>query len=101
MKEVLLRANITFLEIAKESFNFPLNNSIRTSFWLLNSQKSTFSEIQLLDENVDILKLYEVKIKVTERDFFYDKLKNGIEFKAGTYPNEIAYGKIIEVIKYG
>lgn len=97
MKELILTVEIIFLDIAKESFKFPIKNNIRTSFWLLNSELSTFSELQLLDKEIDIWEKKTALIKIIERDFLKEKLNLCSEFKLGVYPQEIAYGRIVEI----
>lgn len=97
MKEIILIVEIVFWGIAKESFKFPITNNIRTSFWLLNSELSTFSELQLLDEEIDIWEKKTALIKIVERDFLKEKLNVGSEFKLGVYPKEIAYGRVVEI----
>lgn len=97
MKELILIVEIIFLDIAKENFNFPIMNNIRTSFWLLNSKLSTFSELQLLEEEIDILEKKRALIKIVEREFIKEKLNIGSEFKLGIYPKEMAYGRVIEI----
>jgi hypothetical protein len=97
MKEIILIVEIIFLDIAKENFNFPIMNNLRTSFWLLNSELSTFSELQLLDKEVNIWEKNTVLIKIIERDFLKEKLYVGCEFKLGVYPKEMAYGRVVEI----
>lgn len=97
MKELILIVEIIFLDIAKESFNFPIMNNIRTSFWLLNSELSTFSELQLLDKEIDIWEKKTALIKIVEREFLKEKLNVGSDFKLGVYPQEMAYGRIVEI----
>ncbi|MGB3947676.1 MAG: hypothetical protein WBM13_06810 [Bacteroidia bacterium] len=43
MQNITIKAEIVFSEAAKESFKFPIQNSIRTSFWLKGANGSTFS----------------------------------------------------------
>ncbi len=97
MKDLLITAEIVFLEIAKDSFNFPIANSIRLSFWILDDSFSTFSEIQFQNNRIDIGKLEVVKIKLIERDFLINRIKTGTEFRMRPFPIEIALGKVIEV----
>ncbi|WBV61633.1 hypothetical protein PFY12_05790 [Chryseobacterium camelliae] len=98
MRELNLIAEVVFLEIAKESFNFPITESIRLSFWIPNDKISTFSEIQIQkNATIDINKPILVKINLLERDFLINKIKEGSEFKMGIFPKAIAFGKIIEV----
>jgi len=99
MKAIFFMADIIFFELSKESFRFPLINSVRTSLWLANTESSTFSEIQIKDEQVEIWKIHNVKIMLIERDFLKDKIKCGIEFKLGTYPKEIAYGRVTNLVE--
>ena len=98
MNEVIILADITFSKKAIDSFIFPINNTIRLSFWLSCDKVSTFSEIKPTTNNLNIGKSERVEIKLIERDFLQNRIKNGIEFSIGTYPNEIAKGKIIEII---
>lgn len=98
MKEINLIVNILFLESAKEKFNFPLNNPIRSSFWLPNSTISTFSEIIFENEWVELNKNYRAKIKLLERDFLKGKILKNSKFEVGSYPEKIAQGTIIEII---
>ena len=37
------------------------------------------------------------KIKLVERDFLVNRIKNGSEFRIGVFPNEIAIGKVIDL----
>jgi len=97
MKELILITEVVFLEIAKERFNFPITNSIRSSFWISECETSTFSEIQVENKIIDIGKPEIVEIKLVEREFLLDRIKSGTKFKIGIFPNEIALGKIIEV----
>lgn len=97
MKELILNVEIIFMEIAKESFHFPVTNSIRLSFWLPEQEVSTFSEIQIKNNSIEVGKAKIVEIKLVERDFLFNKIKTGTEFKLGTFPNSIAVGKVIEV----
>lgn len=97
MKELILIVEIIFLEIASESFNFPINNSIRLSFWIPNDVVSTFSEIQVQNKNIDIGKTEIVKIKLVKRDFLENRIKKGTEFRIGVFPKEIALGKVLEL----
>lgn len=98
MKEINFLANILFLESAREKFNFPLNNSIRISFWLINSTSSTFCEIIFHNENVELNKSYKTQIHLLERDFLKGRLLKNCEFEVGNYPTVIGKGKIIEII---
>lgn len=98
MKEINLIVDILFLESAKEKFNFPLNKSIRTSFWLPNSKISTFSEIIFENEKVELNKNYRAKIKLLERDFLRGKMLANSKFEVGSYPEKIAQGEIIKII---
>lgn len=97
MKEMLLDVEVTFIEKAKHSFNFPITNSIRTSFWLKGSNYSTFSEVQKHTEPIQSMKPYRLKIIVGGRDVVVNMLEKGKEFRLGTFPYEIAFGKIIKV----
>jgi hypothetical protein len=97
MKEILLTVELIFLGAAKENFNFPITNPVRTSFWLLNSEYSTFSEIQPKGKKIEVWQICQLEIKIVERDFLRGMLVKGGEFKLGTYPYEIAYGRIIEM----
>lgn len=98
MREVNLKVEITFFEGAKESFNFPIINSIRTSFWLPDSKFSTFSELSFNEEKIEVKKKYQAEIVIIERDFLIGKLEIGSEFKVGTYPKVIAEGKIVAIM---
>lgn len=98
MKELVLIVEITFLETANESFNFPITNPIRSSFWILHDEISTFSEIQVQNENIEIGRTEIVKIKLVERDFLVNRIERGTEFRIGIFPKEIALGKVIEIV---
>lgn len=95
MKELILIAEIVFLEIARESFNFPITDTISLSLWIPNDELSTFCEIQVQDSGIDIGKTEIVKIKLVERDFLVNRIKSGSEFRVGVFPKEIALGKIV------
>lgn len=97
MKNITLIADIIFLETAEKNFNFPIQNSIRISFWLPDSKGSTFSEVHFYSKNVEKEKFYRVEIIVAENDLLKDKIKENCDFYIGTYPYKIAYGKIIEL----
>ena len=97
MKEIVIIAEILFLEIANKSFNFPITNSIRISLWLSDSNQSTFSEIQLGNEKLEIGENSKVRVKLLEQEFLQNKIKEGTEFMIGTYPEVIAKGKVIKV----
>jgi hypothetical protein len=99
MKNITLIVEIIFFEVAKKSFNFPICHSLRTSFWLLGTEFSTFSEIQIIESNIKIWKPCLLKLITVEREFLSDKIKPDVEFKLGTYPFEIGYGKIIKIIE--
>ena len=96
MKEVILTAQIKFFEAAKRSFNFPLTNSIRTSFWLKGAKISTFSELKF-PHPIEIGDIYLVKIQLVERTFMKNQLKKGAEFNVGTFPDKLGSGKIKEI----
>jgi hypothetical protein len=97
MKEILISVEVTFFDIAKESFNFPISRSVRMSFWLPESNISTFSEIHILEEEIEIGKLCKAQIRLVERDFLRGKMNIGQEFRLGVYPTEIAYGRIMQL----
>lgn len=97
MKELVLLAEIIFLETAKNSFNFPIINSVRLSLWFPEGEASTFSEIQIQEKHLEIGKPQIVKIKLMSREFLKNKIIVGSEFKMGTFANAIALGKIVEV----
>ncbi len=97
MKEIILIVEIIFLDFARKSFKFPISNNIRTSFWLLDSDISTFSELQLVDEEFDIWMKQLASLRIVERDFLKEKLNVGGEFKLGVFPKEIAFGRIIDI----
>lgn len=100
MKELILIVEIVFLEIAKESLNFPITKPVRLSFWMPNDKVSTFSEIQIQNDNIDVGITEVVKIKLIERDFLVNRIKSGTEFRIGIFPKEIALGKVIKVQEY-
>jgi len=97
MKELILIVEIVFLEIAKESFNFPITNPIRLSFWIPGDEVSAFSEIQVQNNSIDIGRTEVAKLKLVERDFLVNRIKVDTEFRIGVFPKEIALGKVIEV----
>ncbi|WP_299221343.1 hypothetical protein [uncultured Aquimarina sp.] len=95
MNEIILIVDIIFLDRAKEAFNFPISNSIRTSFWIEDAENSTFSELIVENENFYLDQYYHnVKIKIVEREFLSEKLHKGVKFKIGIFPNAIAEGQI-------
>jgi hypothetical protein len=98
MKELILETELIFFEQAKEFFNFPISNSIRTSFWLLNDNESTPSEVFINNFIIETWKIYTLKVVVMERDFLKDVIKKGVEFKLGLFPHEMAIGKINNII---
>lgn len=97
MNELVLTAEIVFMEIAKNSFNFPITNSIRLSFWLPKQRVSTFSEIQIDNKSIEIGKPATVKLLLIERDFLINQIKAGTIFEMGVFPNAIATGHVIEI----
>lgn len=97
MKELILTVEIIFLEIAQGSFNFPITNSIRLSFWITDDETSTFSELQVQNKQIDIGRSEIVKIKLIERDFLANRIERGTEFRIGIFPEAIAEGKVIKV----
>lgn len=97
MERLSLIAEIIFLDTAKNSFNFPVRNSIRMSFWLPDDKTSTFSEIQVNNKSIELGKYEIVEIKLGDRDLLLNRLKIGAEFRMGTFPNEIAIGRAIEI----
>lgn len=98
MKEIGLITDISFLATAQEKFNFPLNSSIRISFWLPNSTTSTFCEIIFNNENIELDRNYRARINVIERDFLIGRLLESCEFNVGNYPVSIGMGKIIQIL---
>ncbi len=96
MKEFI--AEILFLEEGKRWVNFPIKNGLRLSFWLLGDKVSTPSEIELLNENIEIGKSTLIKMRIIEREFLTGRIETGTEFRIGTFPDEVAQGKVIEVI---
>ena len=97
MKELTIIAEILFLETAKESFNFPIYNSIRTSFWLRDESDSTFSEITTVNKQMELGEKTNVKIRLLEREFLKGKVLVGTEFNLGVYPKTIAIGKVVRI----
>lgn len=97
MNELVLTAEIVFMEIAKNSFNFPITNSIRLSFWLPEQGVSTFSEIQIDNKSIEIGKSTIVSLLLIERDFLINKIEVGTIFELGVFPNAIATGHVIEI----
>ncbi len=95
MKEIKLITEVTFLEIAEGSFNFPITDSIRLSFWILGDRISTFSEIIIDNKIVNVGKIEILEIIIVEREFLINGIKIGAEFELGTFPYAIALGKII------
>ncbi|WP_460220180.1 hypothetical protein [Psychroserpens sp. MEBiC05023] len=97
MREIIITAEILFFELAKERFNFPIVNTIRTSFWLLESNQSTFSEILMCSKRLDVGIKSLVRIKLLEQEFLQDKIKEDVDFQIGIFPEVIAKGKILKV----
>jgi len=97
MKHPQLTVDILFLKHAETAFRFPVVNSIRMSFWFLEGEGSTFSEISFTDASVEIGKVYRAQINVGDLNIFGDKVKMGAEFKVGTYPYPIAIGRIVDI----
>lgn len=97
MNELVLTVEIVFMEIAKNSFNFPITNSIRLSFWLPKQGVSTFSEIQIDNNSIEIGKPATVRLLLIERDFLINKIDIGTIFELGVFPNAIAIGHIIGI----
>lgn len=97
MNELVLTAEIVFMEIAKNSFNFPITNSIRLSFWLPKQRVSTFSEIQIDNESIEIGKHTTVRLLLIERDFLINQIEVGTIFEMGVFPNAIATGHVIGI----
>lgn len=97
MKEIIILAEILCLESATKSFNFPISNSVRISFWLKDGNHSTFSEIRLTDTKLEIGKKSIVRIQLLEQEFLKNKIKPDTEFYMGVYPQEVIIGRVIEV----
>ncbi|SHG15791.1 hypothetical protein SAMN04488522_104679 [Pedobacter caeni] len=97
MERLSLIAEIIFLETAKNSFSFPIGNSIRMSFWLPGDKASTFSEIQINNKIIDLGKHEILEIKLGDIGLLLSRIQKGTEFRMGTFPNEIAIGKVIEI----
>ncbi|MCD2425931.1 hypothetical protein LQ567_24320 [Niabella pedocola] len=97
MKEITLTCEIVFLEIAEKYFNFPITNSIRSSFWIADDKVSTFSQIKIPDNNIVLGRTEVVEMTLIERDFLMNRIKSGTEFRMGVFPREIALGRVIKV----
>lgn len=96
MKTVKILSKVNFSEAAKRFFNFPMMNSTRMSFWIHGDQKSTFSEILYDGVPIEIGKPILVQIAYFEQAFLVGRLGVGSFFSLGTFPVEIAIGKIID-----
>jgi hypothetical protein len=97
MKDLKILTDVIFHETAQKSFRFPITNPVRISFWFTGADFSTFSEIAQQDKALELLTPCQVTIKIIERDFLKNKVKEGVEFKLGTFPFETASGKILRV----
>ncbi len=97
MKEITIKAEIIFLEAAKEAFIFPIHSSVRTSFWLAGANVSTFSQIQIDDIQVHVMESYILEVKLLLRDFLQGKITEGTQFCLGTFPHKIAQGKVLTI----
>ncbi|MDR6781625.1 hypothetical protein ABIE26_001887 [Pedobacter africanus] len=97
MKELILLVEVVFLKKAEESFSFPITAPVRLSFWITDDRASTFSELQIENDAINIGKVEIVKILLLERDFLLNRIKTGTEFRLGTFPEEIAIGKVIKI----
>ena len=96
MRDISIIAETIFFQPEVKAFSFPIVNSVRISFWIVNSKNSTWSEIEYDGYPIEACKLYKLRIILTERDFLEGKIKVGTEFILGTFPNEVAHGRIIE-----
>lgn len=98
IKTLFLLAEISFLDNASGSFNFPITNAVRMSFWLPDGKASTFSEIQPdPDSYLEIGRVISVKIMLADRPYLNEKIQPGTEFHLGRFPVAIANGRILEV----
>ncbi|HVU95338.1 MAG TPA: hypothetical protein VHE34_08945 [Puia sp.] len=100
MEDVLMIAEVNFIENTKIGFKFPVMNPIRMSFWISPENPSTPAEITPLGTGfMEPGKKYMAEIAIIDRDFLKDQLHVGCEFKLGTFPVQIAQGKIMEMKK--
>ncbi|MEI6408751.1 MAG: hypothetical protein WCR52_05175 [Bacteroidota bacterium] len=96
MKTVKILSEVTFSEAAKRFFNFPMMNDTRMPFWIHGDGKSTFSEVLYDGVPIEIGKPIIVQIAYFEQAFLVGKLGIGSLFSLGTFPVELATGKIID-----
>lgn len=99
MKNIIITADVIFFNSAKKGFNFPIKNSIRTSFWLFEDKASTFSEVQFFDNQIEPWVIYRATVKIGDGDFLQGRIAEGVEFKLGLYPFEFAIGRIVDIVK--
>ncbi|WP_288441158.1 hypothetical protein [uncultured Chryseobacterium sp.] len=97
MKERIILAEIQFNDTAQDFFNFPISNPIRISFWGEKQRLSTFSEVRVTDEPIELNKKTILEILIVDRDFLTDTLKIGNSFNLGVFPTAIARGEILDL----
>ena len=95
MKEITIRARITFLQESEKWFNFPVDKPIRTSFWLEHEVSSTFSQISFDQKEVHMNEIVEVNITLPYTEVFKDRLLTKTTFNLGVFPSIIAKGEIL------
>jgi hypothetical protein len=75
MKAIVLKAKIRMNNNASTFFEFVITReSFRISFWPVDSNQSTFSEIRSYTIPIEIEKSVEVIISLIELDVFKNKL---------------------------
>lgn len=84
---------MTFNNSAEKSFQFPIRNSIRISFWPNNATFSSPSEITFGDD--EIYKNKQVNADIIILDWF--DIKEGDYFEIGAFSDRIASGKILKI----
>lgn len=97
MNEINLIVELIFWETAKTYFNFPLQNNIRTSFWLQDSKKTTFAEINFQNKAILVNQKINATVTISLRDFYKDETFIGKKFNIGVFPIILAEGSILEI----
>lgn len=99
MKGEHLLAKLKFNENGFNFFQFPLLRPVRISFKLKDASGSTFSEIQIKQNEsveVGVESILEIMIGVGPGN--YDHVKVGDTFYLGTFPVVIAEGIVMEIL---
>lgn len=91
------RAKLTFSQHAKQFYNFPIYNPIKTSIWTSFMGGSLSCEISIV-EPIHIGVEYTVMIRINYMSTSIQRLSIGENFKIGLFKNsEVGYGRITQI----